>query len=138
MNEVVEIVALIRDRVATPLIVDADTGWGNALNVERTVRMLERAGASAIQLEDQSFPKRCGHLAEKRLIPAAEMAGKVRAAVDARHVEGDADHRAHGRDRGRRLRGGGRARAGSMRGRRGHAVRRGAGRATSWPRCRAR
>lgn len=84
MSEVVEIVALIRDRVDTPLIVDADTGWGNALNVERTVRMLERAGADAIQLEDQSFPKRCGHLAEKRLIPAAEMAGKVRAAVDAR------------------------------------------------------
>lgn len=84
MSEVVEIVSLIRDRVDTPLIVDADTGWGNALNVERTVRMLERAGADAIQLEDQSFPKRCGHLAEKRLIPAAEMAGKVRAAVDAR------------------------------------------------------
>ncbi len=84
MNEVVEVVSLIRDRVATPLIVDADTGWGNALNVERTVRMLERAGANAIQLEDQSFPKRCGHLAEKRLIPAAEMAGKIRAAVDAR------------------------------------------------------
>jgi 2-methylisocitrate lyase-like PEP mutase family enzyme len=84
MNEVVEVVSLIRDRVSTPLIVDADTGWGNALNVERTVRLLERAGASAIQLEDQSFPKRCGHLSEKRLVPAAEMAGKVRAAVEAR------------------------------------------------------
>lgn len=84
MNEVAEVVALIRDRVPTPLIVDADTGWGNALNVERTVRMLERAGASAVQLEDQSFPKRCGHLAEKRLIPAAEMAGKIRAASAAR------------------------------------------------------
>lgn len=84
MNEVVDVVSLIRDRVDTPLIVDADTGWGNALNVIRTVRMLERAGATAIQLEDQSFPKRCGHLAEKRLIPAAEMAGKVRAAADAR------------------------------------------------------
>lgn len=84
MNEVVEVVSLIRDRVQTPLIVDADTGWGNALNVERTVRMLERAGADALQLEDQSFPKRCGHLAEKRLIPAAEMAGKIRAAVAAR------------------------------------------------------
>jgi 2-methylisocitrate lyase-like PEP mutase family enzyme len=84
MNEVVDVVSLIRDRVTTPLIVDADTGWGNALNVERTVRMLERAGANAIQLEDQSFPKRCGHLAEKRLIPASEMAGKIRAAVDAR------------------------------------------------------
>lgn len=84
MNEVVEVTSLIRDRVATPIIVDADTGWGNALNVERTVRMLERAGANAIQLEDQSFPKRCGHLAEKRLVPAAEMAGKIRAAVAAR------------------------------------------------------
>ncbi len=88
MNEVVDVVSLIRDRVTTPLIVDADTGWGNALNVERTVRMLERAGANAIQLEDQSFPKRCGHLAEKRLIPAAEMAGKIRAAVDARRSKG--------------------------------------------------
>lgn len=88
MNEVVDVVSLIRDRVSTPLIVDADTGWGNALNVERTVRMLERAGANAIQLEDQSFPKRCGHLAEKRLIPAAEMAGKIRAAVDARRSKG--------------------------------------------------
>ena len=88
MNEVVDVVSLIRDRVSTPLIVDADTGWGNALNAERTVRMLERAGANAIQLEDQSFPKRCGHLAEKRLIPAAEMAGKIRAAVDARRSKG--------------------------------------------------
>ncbi len=84
MNEVAEIITLIRDRVATPLIVDADTGWGNALNIERTVRLFERAGASAIQIEDQSFPKRCGHLAEKRLIPASEMAGKVRAACAAR------------------------------------------------------
>ena len=84
MNEVAEIITLIRDRVTTPLIVDADTGWGNALNVERTVRLFERAGANAIQIEDQSFPKRCGHLAEKRLIPASEMAGKVRAACKAR------------------------------------------------------
>lgn len=84
MSEVAEVVALVRGRVATPLIVDADTGYGNALNVERTVRTLERAGANAIQLEDQSFPKRCGHLAEKRLVSASEMAGKVRAAVAAR------------------------------------------------------
>ena len=84
MNEVAETIALIRDRVPTPLIVDADTGWGNALNVERCVRVFERAGANAIQLEDQSFPKRCGHLAEKRLIPATEMAGKIRAAVASR------------------------------------------------------
>jgi len=84
MTEVADTLARIRERVALPLVVDADTGWGNALNVQRTVRVLERAGASAIQLEDQSFPKRCGHLQDKRLIPAAEMAGKLRAAVDAR------------------------------------------------------
>lgn len=84
MSEVVDTVALIRDRVAANLVVDADTGYGNALNVERTVRVLERAGANAIQLEDQDYPKRCGHLDDKALIPAAEMAGKIKAAVDAR------------------------------------------------------
>jgi 2-methylisocitrate lyase-like PEP mutase family enzyme len=84
MSEVVEIVGVIRDRVGAELIVDADTGYGNALNVGRTMRLFERAGASAIQLEDQDFPKRCGHLDGKVLIPAAEMAGKIRAAVDAR------------------------------------------------------
>ena len=84
LSEVVDTVSLIRDRVDVSLIVDADTGYGNALNVERTVRLLERAGASAIQIEDQSFPKRCGHLDDKTLIPAAEMAGKIKAAVDAR------------------------------------------------------
>jgi 2-methylisocitrate lyase-like PEP mutase family enzyme len=84
MSEVIDTVGLIRDRVGVHLIVDADTGYGNALNVERTVRLLERAGASAIQLEDQDFPKRCGHLDDKTLIPAQEMAGKIRAATDAR------------------------------------------------------
>lgn len=84
MSEVIETVTLIRDRVEAHLIVDADTGYGNALNVERTVRLLERAGAQAIQIEDQSFPKRCGHLDDKVLIPAEEMAGKIKAAVDAR------------------------------------------------------
>lgn len=84
MNEVAETVALIRDRVDCFLVVDADTGYGNALNVQRTMRLFERAGASAIQLEDQTFPKRCGHLSGKAVIPAAEMAGKIRAAVDAR------------------------------------------------------
>jgi 2-methylisocitrate lyase-like PEP mutase family enzyme len=84
LSEVVDTVSLIRDRGGAHLIVDADTGYGNALNVERTVRLLERAGASAIQIEDQSFPKRCGHLDDKTLIPAAEMAGKIKAAVDAR------------------------------------------------------
>jgi 2-methylisocitrate lyase-like PEP mutase family enzyme len=85
ISEVAETVALIHDRVDADLIVDADTGYGNALNVERTVRLLERAGARAIQLEDQTFPKRCGHLDDKTLIPAAEMAGKIKAAVDTRH-----------------------------------------------------
>jgi 2-methylisocitrate lyase-like PEP mutase family enzyme len=83
--EVAETVALIRDRVPARLIVDADTGFGNALNTQRTVRTFERAGANAIQIEDQAYPKRCGHLSEKVVIPAREMAGKIKAAVDARH-----------------------------------------------------
>ena len=84
MTEVVDTINLIRDRVATPLIVDADNGYGNALNMQRTIRMFERAGANAVQIEDQSYPKRCGHLDGKQLVPAAEMAGKIKAAVDAR------------------------------------------------------
>lgn len=84
MSEVADTLSHIRERVETPLIVDADTGYGNALNVERTMRVFERAGASAIQLEDQSTPKRCGHLADKSLISAQEMVGKIKAAVDAR------------------------------------------------------
>ena len=85
MSEVADTVALIRDRVGSHLIVDADTGYGNALNVARTVRVFERAGANAIQIEDQAFPKRCGHLDNKALIPAQEMVGKIKAALDARH-----------------------------------------------------
>jgi len=85
MSEVVDTVTLIRDRVAAQLIVDADTGYGNALNVGRTIRLFERAGANAIQLEDQTFPKRCGHLDNKTLVPAEEMVGKIKAALDARH-----------------------------------------------------
>src|SRR3954470_9038821 len=84
MSEVAETVALIRDRIDAHLVVDADTGYGNAINVVRTVRVLERAGASAIQLEDQDFPKRCGHLDGKALIPADEMVGKLKAALDTR------------------------------------------------------
>lgn len=84
MSEVADTVALIRDRVRSHLIVDADTGYGNALNVARTVRIFERAGASAIQIEDQDFPKRCGHLDNKTLVPAQEMVGKIKAALDAR------------------------------------------------------
>jgi 2-methylisocitrate lyase-like PEP mutase family enzyme len=85
MSEVADTLAAIRDRVDAQLIVDADTGYGNALNVRRTVRLFERIGANAIQLEDQDFPKRCGHLDGKALISAGEMCGKIRAAVDARH-----------------------------------------------------
>jgi 2-methylisocitrate lyase-like PEP mutase family enzyme len=84
MSEVAETVTLIRDRVSAHLIVDADTGYGNAINVTRTVRTFERAGATAIQLEDQDFPKRCGHLDGKALIPADEMIGKLKAALDTR------------------------------------------------------
>ena len=82
--EVRDTVARITERVALPLIVDADTGFGNALNVQRTVRGFERAGAAMIQLEDQTFPKRCGHLDGKAVIPIAEMCGKLHAALDAR------------------------------------------------------
>jgi 2-methylisocitrate lyase-like PEP mutase family enzyme len=85
MTEVADTLALIRDRVGAHLIVDGDTGYGNALNVMRTIRAFERAGANAIQLEDQDFPKRCGHLDGKLLIPTEEMCGKIRAAVDARN-----------------------------------------------------
>lgn len=87
MSEVADVIAAIRDRVALPIIVDADTGYGNALNAQRTIRQFERFGASAIQLEDQQLPKRCGHLAGKTLVPMDEMVGKIRAALDARHSE---------------------------------------------------
>jgi 2-methylisocitrate lyase-like PEP mutase family enzyme len=85
VSEVVDTLAHITDRVKVPVIVDADTGFGNALNTQRTVRDLERAGASMIQLEDQTFPKRCGHLDGKIVVPVKEMEGKLRAALDARH-----------------------------------------------------
>ena len=84
MTEVSDVVLHIRERVDTALIVDADNGYGNALNVQRMVRLFERSGAGAIQIEDQTMPKRCGHLQMKSLIPPSEMAGKIKAAVDAR------------------------------------------------------
>jgi 2-methylisocitrate lyase-like PEP mutase family enzyme len=74
----------IKDAVKLPLIVDADTGFGNALNVRQTIKVLERAGADAVQLEDQLSPKRCGHFNDKSVIPANEMIGKIKAALDAR------------------------------------------------------
>lgn len=87
MSEVLDTLMNIRERVDAALIVDADTGYGNALNVERTVKLFERAGANAIQIEDQSMPKRCGHLADKSIISASEMIGKIKAAVDARQSD---------------------------------------------------
>ena len=86
-TETADVLARITDRVNLPVIVDADTGYGNALNVQRTVRCFERAGTAMLQLEDQAFPKRCGHLADKRLVPTTEMCGKLRAALDARHAD---------------------------------------------------
>jgi 2-methylisocitrate lyase-like PEP mutase family enzyme len=85
VTELANHVGAMREAVALPLIVDADTGFGNALNVGRTIQTLERAGANAIQLEDQDFPKRCGHFSGKSVIPCAEMVQKIRAAVDARN-----------------------------------------------------
>jgi 2-methylisocitrate lyase-like PEP mutase family enzyme len=87
VTEMSETMALIRDRVDLPVIIDADTGFGNALNAQRTMRLYERAGANALQIEDQTYPKRCGHLADKSLISSAEMAGKIAAMADARASE---------------------------------------------------
>ena len=84
LPEIVQHTSTIRDAVELPIIVDADTGFGNALNVRHTVRALERAGASAIQLEDQVSPKRCGHFSGKDVVPLGEARSRIRAAVDAR------------------------------------------------------
>jgi 2-methylisocitrate lyase-like PEP mutase family enzyme len=88
VTEVAATVAAIADAVALPLIVDADTGFGNAVNTVRTVRLLERAGAAGLQIEDQVFPKKCGHFNGKAVIPQDEMVQKIKAAVDARR-DGD-------------------------------------------------
>lgn len=84
LAELAQHTAAIRDAVELPIVVDADTGFGNALNVRQTIRTLERAGASAVQLEDQVSPKRCGHFAGKDVVALGEMLGKIKAAVDAR------------------------------------------------------
>ena len=83
-TEMVSRVAAIAETVSTPIIADGDTGYGNAVNVARTVRGYEKAGAACIQLEDQVAPKKCGHMLGREVIPASEMAGKIRAACDAR------------------------------------------------------
>jgi 2-methylisocitrate lyase-like PEP mutase family enzyme len=87
LTELAQHTAAIREAVNLPLIVDADTGFGNALNVRHCVRVLEQAGADAIQIEDQIMPKKCGHFANKSVIPVDEMVGKIKAAVDARVSE---------------------------------------------------
>jgi len=87
MTEVAGTLSAITERMALRIIVDADTGFGNALNVLRTVRLLESCGAAAIQLEDQTIPKRCGHLSGKTLVSSGEMVGKIKAALDARRSE---------------------------------------------------
>jgi len=86
-SEMADTMTLIADRTALPVIIDADTGFGNALNAQRTMRLYERTWASALQLEDQTYPKRCGHLSDKSLITRQEMAGKVAAMADARAAE---------------------------------------------------
>ncbi len=87
MQEVADTVAIVRERIDIPMIVDMDTGFGNALNVQRTVRVFERSGASAMQMEDQLAPKRCGHMAGKEVIDPEEMVGKIKAFLDARHSD---------------------------------------------------
>lgn len=84
LTELARHVSAMREAISLPLIVDADTGFGNPLNVARTIKFLERSGANAIQLEDQEFPKRCGHFSGKSVIDSAEMVQKIHAAVDAR------------------------------------------------------
>ena len=88
LSDIAEATGRMRDAVALPLIVDADTGFGNAVNVRHAVRVLERAGADAVQLEDQLSPKRCGHFSGKAVVDCAEMVGKIHAAVDARADSG--------------------------------------------------
>lgn len=84
LPEIAQHTTTIREAVKIPVLVDADTGFGNALNVRHCVRVLERAGADAIQLEDQTMPKKCGHFENKSVISTEEMAGKIKAATDAR------------------------------------------------------
>jgi 2-methylisocitrate lyase-like PEP mutase family enzyme len=119
LADIADHTARIRDAVKVPLIVDADTGFGNALNVYHAVRTLERAGADCIQLEDQVAPKRCGHFSGKEVISTEEAVGKIKAAVDARR---DENHGAHRCGRHPWFRGCGGTRAALCRGWRRHPV----------------
>lgn len=87
ISEICTAMSHIRERTQLSVVVDCDTGFGNAMNVMRSVRLLERAGANAIQLEDQTYPKRCGHLRGKTLVSKGEMVGKLHAALDARESD---------------------------------------------------
>lgn len=102
LTELTDHVAAICDAVAVPVLVDADTGFGNPVNVTRTVRALERAGAAGLQIEDQVFPKKCGHFEGKDVVPPGEMVQKIKAAVDSRH---DADFQILARTDARAVRG---------------------------------
>jgi 2-methylisocitrate lyase-like PEP mutase family enzyme len=84
VTDIVQHTAAVRDAVDLPIVVDADTGFGNALNVHHTVRALERAGANGVQIEDQVMPKKCGHFADKEVVGRAEAVERIRAAVEAR------------------------------------------------------
>ena len=114
-------------QAAAPLIADGDTGYGGLLNVRHTVRGYEEAGASAIQLEDQEFPKKCGHTPGRRVIPVEDMVKKIRVAVESRASRGLPHHRAHRRAHHARPRRGAAPRRGLREGRRRHPVRRVAG-----------
>jgi 2-methylisocitrate lyase-like PEP mutase family enzyme len=85
LTELTDHVAAVCDAVGVPVLADADTGFGNPINVTRTVRALERAGAAGVQIEDQIFPKKCGHFNGKDVVPLAEMVQKIKAAVDGRN-----------------------------------------------------
>lgn len=85
LRDVLDDIHRITSAVNTPLLVDIDTGWGNTLMIERTIKAMERAGVAAVHIEDQVFQKRCGHLPGKQLVHVEEMADRIRAAVDARH-----------------------------------------------------
>jgi len=87
LSEIAAHTSVIRDAVSLPIIVDADTGFGNAVNIYHTVRTLERAGANAIQIEDQVLPKKCGHFSGKAVISKQEMVAKIKSALDARRSE---------------------------------------------------
>ena len=134
LPEMVDNARRIAAAVTIPVIADADTGYGNPINVIRTVHEYEAAGVAAIHIEDQVMPKKCGHMDGKHVIPAGEMGAKVRAAVAARQLRRVPDHRSHRRAGGRGA--GGRARAGA-----GATARRGptccsSRRRSRWPRSR--